>query len=300
MERSRDAARAVGGVWLGIGLGFLVAGCEALGLVEAPVDVAPDAQVEADASLVWDAGPPRERHPMCDVDTLDPTPWPACACPGSRCIPATLLPETFGALLDECNEIGLCVPDEFIRTQGRFTSPICRSIDGMEGRCMSRCLPSVAAEADRLPQDVCDETHLCAPCFDPRTGEATGVCDLECDPGPSSPPPTMTRCCRDRGQCLSRSLLTEDEAAALIACSGSSDAVCVPDSLAERETTPLTSCTAYHTLDLIELVPLGRGVCVPNCLASDLGRLSQSSCATDERCVPCIHPRSGAPTGLCD
>lgn len=289
--------------WLGTLGGWTMAaslvGCEALGFVDANVDSLPDASVEHDAASARDARTPRERDPRCDVQAIDPEVFPACECGGSRCVPTAAVPEVYRARLDSCDDQSLCVPDEWVRTHGLFTPEACISIGGLEGRCMSRCLPEVASLAAYLPEDGCPETHLCTPCIDPRSGASTGVCELPCDPGPSEIAEPAPRCCGERGSCIDRAIVPDEHESALLACSDDPARVCVPDVLVERESTPLASCTAYHHLDLIELVSLGRGVCVPDCLAVDMGRLARSSCDVNERCVPCADPRSGASTGLC-
>src|SRR6185295_4602839 len=111
------------------------------------------------------------------------------------CVPRTLVPP------DQIDQLGrdscttsdsLCAPDELSSGTSRPTT--CSSIAGAEGRCLPACLPDIAAQADRLPRDVCPTNHLCAPCYDPITGADSGACRLAGDM-PVDPPYVFPDCC---------------------------------------------------------------------------------------------------------
>jgi hypothetical protein len=113
-----------------------------------------------------------------------------------------------------CGGLGLCTADGFVpaevaarlgqadcQTDTLLCAPLawlldptngpprCRAADGAEGRCLLTCLPEVAPRAAQLSQGACSAGHVCAPCYDPATGEDTRACRFEPDPGPSEPPP---------------------------------------------------------------------------------------------------------------
>jgi hypothetical protein len=109
-----------------------------------------------------------------------------CAhCPDARCVPNFAVTDEMRSQLLACDELSTCVPELYIETNGRFTLDHCTSVDGAEGRCMSLCSIDVANQADVLPQDVCHDGWLCAPCVDPDTGASTGACSQGCEAGPS-------------------------------------------------------------------------------------------------------------------
>ena len=114
-----------------------------------------------------------------------------------------LVPPAMADQLAACHGGGSkCVPDEFIAAGGNYIPPTCQSVAGAEGRCLSTALPQVAAQAQLLPQSTCAADHLCAPCYDPLTGDDTGACRLSCDPGPAAGPSKLPTCCSGRGTCV--------------------------------------------------------------------------------------------------
>ena len=126
-----------------------------------------------------DAGPVGECLP--EEPLIAPELLPACdLCANARCVPASFVPPEQQALLADCVDGSKCVPDLLIETNGNFTLTTCRSINDSEGRCVSTCLPSAAAQADRLPTAGCGMDEVCVPCFDPTNGEDTGACGLGC------------------------------------------------------------------------------------------------------------------------
>jgi hypothetical protein len=122
---------------------------------------------------------------------LDPASFPACspACGGAHCVPSSLVPSGLQRLLAACTG-GFCESDDQIASDGNTVPPVCVSLDGAEGRCLSTCLPLVAARASVLPQSTCATGQKCAPCFDPTSANPTaptGACSLACD-SPKQPP----------------------------------------------------------------------------------------------------------------
>jgi hypothetical protein len=254
---------------------------------------------------------PHEGPPVVDPDIFDPcTP----ACPGAHCLPAALIPVDQQALLAPCTSggnAGFCAPDVLIETGGNFIPPTCESVGGAEGRCISACLPDVAAQAAFLPQSTCDASERCVPCYDPFTQLSTGVCNLSCDPGPVEPPleltcpwegpplidpSTLPECDPACGgaHCLPEALVGPAEQALLAPCPGG---FCAPDLLIETAgQTPPPSCVS---------VAGAEGRCLSTCLpdiAAQAAFLPQSSCAAEERCVPCYDPTAAdptLPTGAC-
>jgi hypothetical protein len=107
----------------------------------------------------------------------------------AKCVPNNLIPEHLMPQLNACPEGGSCVPESVLTTMedgGSFTPEICTSIAGLEGRCLSVCLPNVANVMALIPQDVCADDERCAPCIDPLSGEESGACsgsvESECKP----------------------------------------------------------------------------------------------------------------------
>jgi hypothetical protein len=223
---------------------------------------------------------------------------PAAVCPAqdSVCVGIGTLevnapPETVAALPD-CDATTKCVPELLVNTMGRFIAKTCRSLNGAEGRCLSSCIPQVSAQATQLPKDSCADGELCAPCFDPRTGEMTAACTQGCDPGPVEPPKPFTECCDGAGLCVTAAL-AGDQAASLEAgsCTGDGE-LCAPRELTDP-TFKAVSCRSINDSE---------GRCLSVCLgtvAEQLDQLPGEGCDDDERCAPCFDPRTGEDTGAC-
>jgi len=82
-------------------------------------------------------------------------------------------------------------------------------------------------------------------------------------------------------------------ASMLAPCSG--DEVCIPDKLLEAAGSKLKSCTFF-----LDDKP---GVCMSLAVkdvATNKDMLRQDACDRDERCIPCVDPRNGEDTHLCD
>ena len=224
---------------------------------------------------------------------IDPKDLPVCPlCQNARCVSKGLVPADQVDLLADCEDGSKCVPDKYIETVGKFVLPSCTSLLGNEGRCVSTCLPDIAAQADRLPKDVCAEGELCAPCYDPTTGDSTGACTVSCDPGPTEAPTLYPECCNGLGSCVPESLVPADQKGQLGSdgCSTAGD-VCAPKILAGGD-----KPAACASVDGAE------GRCLPACLpavAAQADKLPQDVCQTGELCAPCYDPLTAQATGSC-
>jgi hypothetical protein len=259
--------------------------------------------------------------PWSGPNVVDPSTFPDCspACAGAHCIPADQVPTAQQALLASCGGgTGFCAPDAIIATADNFVPKHCASSAGVEGRCLSLCLPDIAAKANLLPQDVCAADERCAPCFDPTSTEPTppptGACSLGCDrpasspsplpcPYPSGAPdvvdPTQFPSCASatcsNAHCLPASLVPPAEQALLAACPGGG--FCTPDPIIRTDNhfVPAT-CTSIAGAE---------GRCISTCLPSVAGEatlLPTAGCAAGEVCAPCYNPTAAdptAPTGAC-
>jgi hypothetical protein len=236
--------------------------------------------------------------------SIDPSALPECpesVCEtGGRCVPDQFLPPGSSELLGPCDDTNTCVPDKFVEAGGEVEPEHCRSIGDAEGRCISKCVPQVSAQADFLPQDVCEDDELCAPCFDPRTGEDTSACTLACDM-PTEDPVTFATCCEGIGTCVPDTSVPEGFRDQLpVDDCEEPDTLCAPDKFVEDLSYSPPTCTPMIDLD-IELDE--DGVCLAKCVAEHgsplAAALEQSSCDAGEVCVPCTDPE-GESTGACD
>ena len=138
--------------------------------------------------------------------------FPACCGELGVCVPDALVAEGQRAILsaDSCEGDGvLCAPRAL--AADRTAVPVtCRGLAGGEGRCLPACLPAVAAQADVLPPAGCEPGELCAPCFDPLTGEATPACSMRSD-APAETPTLFAECCGGRSACVPDALVSETQ-----------------------------------------------------------------------------------------
>lgn len=266
-----------------------------------------DAGVEEPAMSMMDAG--GRMNAASDEDAgcvppekpLDVSRFPKCSeevCPAqdSVCFPISTLraivsTETID-LLANCDSSSKCVPIELASAAGRSLLTKCTSLNGAEGRCTSPCVPLVAQQASLLPQDVCTGSDLCAPCYDPRTGEDTLACRQGCDPGPSEAPKVFDKCCSDRGLCVPPAL-AGDQAKNLDQESCSEGTLCAPTEL----TDPTYQAKSCDSIDGAE----GRCIstCVGGSVAKQKDRLPNAGCGANEVCAPCFDPVTGEDTGAC-
>jgi hypothetical protein len=256
-----------------------------------------DAATSGDATPV-DTGPPPCPHEGPPV--VEPKSFPACQCGDAHCVPSTLVPASLASKLADCTGAsGKCVPDTLIASGGEFIAKTCHSLGGNEGRCLSSCLPDVAAAmgggAASLTQDVCEATEKCVPCTNPLDGKDTGACKLSCDPGPTEPPKPLPKCCKGRGTCVPASLVGPSaKSLKQDSCSDKSD-LCAPDVFITKTWTRI-DCEA----SLLLLGDAGPGVCMPDCINGLSFAVQKGSCPDGTKCAPCKDPLTKKPTGACE
>jgi hypothetical protein len=237
--------------------------------------------------------------PHVGPPVLDPSAFPACPCGGTRCLPAALVEPGQRTMLAACDG-GFCVPEDFVRTGGRFVPPTCQPFSGQgEGRCLSNCIPMVRDQSSQLERGSCGEGQSCVPCWDPRTGMSTGACNQSCDRGPSIPPYTFGSCCGGRAKCIPNRLVPEGQRAQLEQKDCASSFLCVPtENIDPGFRGP--ACSASALLGSLLGGRPYQGVCVSTCVKRDfftrLGT-AQGNCPSTHFCAPCRHPLTGAATG---
>ena len=224
-------------------------------------------------------------------------PMNICPAQDSVCVAKSLLeslkvPASTTDRLADCSATEKCVPTSLASQAGKQILPKCVSLNNAEGRCLSPCVPQVAQQATLLPRSTCTGSDLCAPCFDPRTGEDTGACEQGCDMGPTEPPKPFPSCCSNRGLCVPPSLAA-DQAANLQRDTCAAGNLCAPKELTDPTFKPKTC----NSLDGAE------GRCISTCaggaVASQKDRLPTAGCGANEVCAPCYDPITGDPTGSC-
>ncbi len=262
------------------------------------------------ATCEYDLDTTCEGQPAADPELFAACPADVCQS-GGHCVPAGAIPAEQAGLLADCDASSKCVPDVLIETAGLFTPPSCTSVAEAEGRCLSVCLPDVAAQSDLLPVDVCGAEERCVPCYDPFDGTETGACGLsECDAGPTQPPKTFAKCCAEKGggTCLPVSLVGQEAAEQLDTEECQEDllqagSVCVPDALYEAHAQGLLYQGApCETGFLVQLFGASEeGACLPQCIpeVDDALFVGQEDCQDGFNCVPCTD-QSGESTGACD
>jgi hypothetical protein len=301
-DASSDASVSVGMDAAPAGDAAADAGGDAA-LLDAAMDAASEGGAEAGADSGGDAALvlPGTAVACPDAQLLNITSsLPACdLCANARCLPTSLVTSTNPESVDQLGACGdgdnKCVPDAYAITRGQVKLKNCTSLAGAEGRCMSVCIPLVAAQGDKLPRDNCADDERCAPCFDPTSGEETGACSLGCTEPPSGPPVTFEKCCSGAGSCVSRELAgAQADQLNPDSCTDKSGAtLCAPDDIASDK--PAT-CRSVNDSE---------GRCLSRCLTSvqeQESSLPQSTCASTHRCVPCYDPRAAQPTstGACE
>ena len=250
--------------------------------------------------------------PYTGPPVYDPNSFAACnpSCGGAHCVPTEIVPSGLQSLLAACTD-GLCAPDPIIAAAGQFVPNTCTSIAGAEGRCLSTCLPAVAARAATLPQSGCAVDERCMPCFDPTASDPnapTGACSLACD-APAQPPVVLTcpwtgpsvlnpsvfaACSPSCGgaHCLPTELVPSEQQSLLAACPGG---FCVPDPIiVTAGNLDPPNCVAFAGTT-------AAGRCLSTCLPVVAAQpsLEQSSCAVGSKCAPCADPFTGEDLGVC-
>lgn len=237
--------------------------------------------------------------PHTGPDLIDPSGLPSCA-PDAHCLSLVLVPEELRARLADCpGSTDKCVPDDFIRTGGNYVPATCASVGGAEGRCLSKALPEIAAQATLLSQGTCDANELCAPCWNPLDQTDTGACHLACDPGPTAGPTQLPACCDGRGTCVPASA-AGDNADRLGQDTCTDDAmVCAPNVFLEPGFQPATCET--ELIQSLFGAAYAEGRCLPDCLPDvDNFLIGQDGCAEGMKCAPCLKPPFGTNSGACD
>jgi hypothetical protein len=229
--------------------------------------------------------PPLE--PVIDVSSFNP------CCDGAHCVPHAFVPVQQQDMLDDCDGgTGLCVPDVMIETLGYVPSPHCELPGGIEGRCLSICIPEVAANADLAPQLNCAENERCTPCCNPLDGELTGACDGVCEQGPEFCDFTYESCCGGDAKCLPEELIPPDDVEYLVKKTCQEGYLCTPNDLQDPTFVP-EPCTG----SILFTNPYS-GVCMPKCIQIPFDFLIwKGSCNKGYECVPCLDPLSGEPSG---
>ena len=223
---------------------------------------------------------------------------------------------------------GFCVPDPFLARGGRYTPPRCRSIGGREGRCMSICTKTVAADQDVLPQASCADDERCAPCYSPRTGLPTGACNKgPCD-APSETPQRFQPCgetvsdafCIPKARVPSNHRDSFTREGCQVTCQDP-DTRCVPKKIIDAGTSFVAKTCRSPLAGLLggvlslkrdprnflrSVERFAQGVCLSPCMpevAERVSELEKNDCDLHEVCVPCLDPKQAAegelPTGAC-
>jgi hypothetical protein len=239
---------------------------------------------------------PHEGPPVVDPETKE-----SCkTCGTGHCVANADIPDDKKAMFGKCDDYQLCVPDKLIASGGNFIPDTCESLGGGEGRCMSTCMPDVAAKQGSLPQSSCGIEELCVPCFDPVDGTDTGVCKLSCDPGPTKPATILPKCCGEIGSCFPKSSVPAEQLSDLPAEGCEDEAsVCLPHVFMEEEI-QLQQCETVLVANMFG-EEYRQGVCMPDCMpAVDSLFLNKDNCPASYKCAPCLQPPYGEPSGACD
>jgi len=270
---------------------------------------------------------------------IPPASFPSCApiagCGVSRCVPIGALPKadpsihTQGVpadLLQKCGDgNSVCVPDEYIKTYGEFLPKTCKSLGGVEGRCISTCVPQVNGLMDALPKDVCGDAERCAPCYNPNDGSDTQACRQGCDTGPSAETTAdkdkhVFETCQTDGRCVPKEIVPPPLASRLVQTTCSDpDAVCAPVVKSQNLKYNFASCVP-GSFSAVTGAPNADaqcnitqyGGCIPKWIM-DLSNpleemfMAQTTCPDGYLCAPChdpllpdpTNPSGQTPTGAC-
>src|SRR5690606_9890147 len=129
--------------------------------------------------------------------------------------------------------------------------------------------------------------ELCAPCYDPFTGESSGACESNACDMPTEPAVTFAACCEDKGggNCVPRSVVPDASEESLDAdsCANADADVCVPTGMSEPDFLPAAGETGWAGDK--------QGLCISKCVplvgGAIGGLFAQGSCTDTQRCVPC-------------
>ncbi|HEY4177937.1 MAG TPA: calcium-binding EGF-like domain-containing protein [Kofleriaceae bacterium] len=227
--------------------------------------------------------------PWLGPAVIEPSVLPSC-CSGAHCLPAAYTPENAKPNLATCTG-GYCVPDAMISTAGNFLPTSCVPFAGTgeantQGRCLSSCLPFVAADQSQLePSTTCGAGKACVSCWDPISGASTGACTMSsCD----AAPPTKYRfpdCCAGLGRCLPKTLIPGAEQGSLGArdCPATAGDVYLCVAADALPGGAQKTCTVSGAI-----IPPNSwtGVCVPDCVIGDTTLIPKANCPTNYSCPP--------------
>ncbi|MEY4583460.1 MAG: hypothetical protein RL701_8163 [Pseudomonadota bacterium] len=230
-----------------------------------------------------------------DLPIQKPATFATCCHDIGWCVPQALVPESDRARLDnagcDTSQAQVCAPADWAKSD-RFVPTSCVAPGGLPARCLPDCLPAVASHRSTLTKVDCPDHHVCAPCFDPTTGENTHACEVGDDR--ATQPQLYPGCCEGSGLCVPNELIsTSDRARLAPAGCDPAQAQCVPRAWTQEPRSIPTTCNAYDGAE---------GRCLSACLVDVAGKkdqLRQDSCAGSERCVPCFDPLDGHDTGAC-
>jgi hypothetical protein len=224
---------------------------------------------------------------------INPSQLPSCSsgtCSNAHCLPAAYVPAADKPQLKACGSganAGYCVPDTIITTAGDVKPPTCQPFDGQgEGRCMSTCLTSVESQASSLQQTSCSSGTLCAPCWDPFTGAATGACTSSSCDQPATPTPyKFPSCCpgsNPPATCVPSYEVPSSQQGSLAQNGCPSQFLCVPDEY-------IPNLSASYQPQTCNYLGLFAGACVNSCAVSGISLASsgQGSCGSGHLCVSC-------------
>jgi hypothetical protein len=216
----------------------------------------------------------------------------------------------------------LCAPKPDADQPGGGDTPSC-TIDlggtSYEGRCIPKCFVISTPGANNLDSGDCDATGIdgidtadvvCAPCYSPLDGQATGACTRRDGDVPVDPPPTPFKECGRfpaddaaapyLGLCVPTELVTASGAATDQIPQDICEAteLCAPKNKIEDISMCFAKCDASLG---------GEGACVPTYIVEAPGSageglssvLGQVTCAAGETCTPCISPLDQSVTGAC-
>jgi hypothetical protein len=243
----------------------------------------------ADAGCVPYDGPP-----LVDVSVFDQ----CTLCDNAHCVPLgflSIIPQEDVDRLADCDSDHKCVPDMYMETGNLFVAKTCSSINGAEGRCLSLCVPEVKEREGFIPRDICNDDELCAPCYDPITGEDMGSCRVGCDTGPAEEPYVFDECCGGISVCAPTDVVPADQRPSLDRgeCSSSTD-LCVPREAAlDPDGYVPEHCESWMGAE---------ARCLPDCLPEvkqNAARIEQGTCPDSYLCSPCYDHVSQEQTLAC-
>jgi hypothetical protein len=243
------------------------------------------------------SGGSQVKCPYTGPPVIDVAKLPPCGA-GAHCIPTDLAGPA-AAQLKKCEGPAgsVCAPDKSIQAGGQYLPKTCNAVANAEGRCINVVIPAIEAQKKNLTKDICDESELCAPCFDPTSGKDTGVCKtVSCD-SPKKPATTFKACCtkeggESRAKCVPTTVIPAEQQQQLDDDDGTcvkDEELCVPNEMLQPNYKGGVACQA-------KMIFLGEyeGVCLSDCL-DGVGILPRSTCEEGFKCVPC--ERGGKPTG---